>query len=313
MNIRAMTTVAASLAVIGAIVTTTLWRELRTERDVTAALRAVLDDSLGRINTAEAEAGVVARAATMPAPAPAPQQQSGPPAVPAPAGTGVSATGGTVRITEQELLQDPDYRQARLMSLRTTIRQTYPGLAEELGLGKEEADQLFGLLAQNQMDLSAQTRNRLTGDQQVDQAALAQSNQARQALQRDLEDSLQNMLGAARYRQWQDYQQTRSQWRAASDYASTLAQAGVPMDSAQNKALVQVLIAEQRNPQVRAQAQQTPGERRAQGNQRLLDAAAGALSPQQISVLRAQFEQQEAIDRAQQRVRERTEALRSRQ
>jgi hypothetical protein len=221
-------------------------------------------------------------------------------------------------------MKDPEYRKARLTMMRSTIRQNYPGLAEELGLNANETDQLFELLAQNQMEQSATLTMVLNGGQ-PDQAAMAEANRNRQALQRQLTDSLQNMLGDARYSQWQNYQRTQGQRVQASSYATQLAQAGVPMSTSQNKALVDVLIAEQRsmqadtvqlgrmvdpsNPATRADAQKALADRRAQSNQRILDAAAGTLTPQQINVLREQFAQQEAITRAQERVRERTQGV----
>jgi len=334
-NIRTLTTVAASLVVISGIVTINLWSELGSQREVTASLNTELSESQGRIKAAEDElvaaAARVAATPSAPAPASAPAPEKKPTstsALPSPLAAGVvvfsSGNGSTVSISQQDLMKDPEYRKARLMMTRATIGQNYPGVAEELGLNPEEADQLFDLLAQNQMDQSAQLTLVLNGTQ-PDQAAMAEANRKRQVLQRELNDSLQNMLGDARYSQWQDYQRTQGQRVQANSYATQLAQAGVPMSASQNKALVDVLIAEQRtlqtdtvqlgrmvdpsNPATRAEAQRALSERRARSNQHILDAAAGTLTPQQINVLREQFAQQEAINAAQDRVRERTQGM----
>jgi hypothetical protein len=325
MNIRTLTNAVACLLVIAGIVTVNLWHALRGERQATAALRAELASSI-RLSAAAQPPQVEA---LVPAPAQAPVQVPPPALMPqketvkAPATMvvqqGTVAVIGNVQISEQDLMQDPEYRQARLATLRVSVSQRYPGIAEELGLTKEETERLFDLLTETQLALSSVVVP-VTGGQEATEAAISQMNRDRQVLQREQSVSLRAMLGDARYTKWQEYQQTQSLRIQASSYAAALAQAGSPLGSNQLKTLTAAIIEEQKNMQrdilalgrtvtpadlqSRTEAQKALSNLRAASNQRVLDATSSQLSAQQLGLLRAQFEQQQAIDSAAARVRE---------
>jgi hypothetical protein len=302
-NIRTSTAVCASVAVICGVMTVTLWLALGSERKVAAGLHMELAESLDRAAVAEATTQT-------------------PPSVPRPV---VAARSGNVPIGYDQLLQDPEHRKARLTMLRTALMRSYPGLAEAIGLSREEADKLLDLLAETQLKTDSQAMLAFTGDPQADRAFIAKLNSNRQDLQRQQGDSIRAMLGEARYAQWQQYLPTRSVRIQAGNYATALAQAGAPLEDRQVDGLVAVMLGEQKslrqdmialgrtvdaaNPASQAQAHTALRNRQAASNQRILDAASPQLTTQQLILLRAQFEQGDAIKDATDRTWEGTGAL----
>ena len=326
MSVRALAKVSAGLVVVAAIVTAMLWFKLRAERAVTAGLQVELERSLAQRQIPAAPARMDAPPLVDKPDAPAVPAAAPPasPAVASNAGSRAAAVPAGV-ITEAELLKDPAYQKARLAMLRSSIEQTYPGLVEELELTGEEADRVFNLLAESQMAMTALASSP-TGNMQQDEAATAtQIRRGLQVLQAQQSQSLREMLGETRYAQWQEYQQTRSTRMQASAYANAIAQAGAPLDGPQLRTLTSAMIGEQKamqqallelgrtvnadSAESRAQAQEALRNRRSESNQRILDAAATRLSAQQLSLLRAQVEQQEAMRIAADRVRERAGAV----
>jgi hypothetical protein len=91
------------------------------------------------------------------------------------------------------------------------------------------------------------------------------------------------------------------------------------MTEAQKRSLTAVIVAEQKRQEGEAAAQRQAGQdtlvsqpdRVAEGNRRILEAAAGFLDTQQLEMVRGRFEQRSAMGRAtnqvQQRVREATQ------
>ena len=324
---RTSNTVMAGFAVVVAIVTANLWRELRAERLVTAGLQSQLSESNERVRVALEQARQVETAMPVSVAAvikPVDTVVARPePAGAKPAQPVTNTSLSQVLRVEQDLMQDPDYRKARLTMLRSSIAQTYPGLVEELGLSEAEARKLFDLLAEGQMALTSTIVTTAGG--QVDQAAMAEVARNRQAQQRQQEEQIRTMLGDARYPQWQGYQSTRGARVQANSFATSLAQAGMPLGKSQIKSLEAVVISEQKSmqqdlqnlarsvnqadPQARSQVQESFQARQAEGNQRILEGARPYLTPEQERLLRAQFEQQDAVNRAAARVRERTQVL----
>jgi hypothetical protein len=298
------------LVVVSAIITAYLWHELRSEREVTAGLRTVLSESLARAPVAQGAASGIDTVA--PVPLPAPETTRDVPYVAATRGSGVVFIPPNGSISQQHQLNDPEYIRARFTTLRSRIVQAHPGLAEEIGINTGEADRLFDLLTETQMAMTAQHAIAATGDEQADRTSMAEITRMHQDLQRQQADSIRELLGDARFAQWQAYQPTRPTRLKANVHADALARAGSPLDSVQLNILVAALLDEQRslqrdtvalgrtvdpsNPQSRIQAQEALRNRQAQVNQRILDTATTYLSPQQLALLRAQFEQQDAIN-----------------
>jgi hypothetical protein len=306
----------AGLAVIGGIVSVNLWRELRTERQLSRELRAQLAEAFSR----------------PPAPVPA-MDGSGLDAPPAgapsaalpnskPSGnsqtTAAAPIAGVVSgfsPNSRDMMSDPEYRKARLAQMRMSLLQSYPGLAAELGLSRAEADELFDLLAENQLVMSS-TPVQIGPDGQVDQNAMLAMAQSRQEMQRKQEETVAALLGT-RYPQWQDYQQTRPARQQVMNIGRTLDAIGMPLSDAQRRPLVAAYVTEQkrqqqermglregaaRGPQDPAQMLEENFRRQSESNRRILDAAAGHLSAEQLDTLRASMEQQLTMNRASSRM-----------
>jgi hypothetical protein len=314
MSSRNLSTVCAGVALVSAIVAATLWRELHVERERVAVLRTQVAQAVANARHARAARDAGAAPATAPA-STIPQQKPAVAPEPVPQVRPIGNQPAAL-ISEEELLKDPEYRKARAAMLRATMDRSFTGLAEEVGLSKEEVERLLDLISQQQLAMTTQLRP-IALDVQQDRAAMEQAMRERQALQRQQDEEIRAMLGNARYDKWREYQTTRGPRMTAGNHAEQLAQAGVPLSNAQLKSLTDVMIAEQKTMQqdMRAlTANSAPGNvqaaqealrnRQADSNRRILEAAAPHLSAEQLAALRARFEQQDAINRASNRVRE---------
>jgi hypothetical protein len=323
---KALAPVLAGIAVISGIVSASLWRELRAERLTNEELRTQLAES--RIAGHQPVAAVQPAAAPLPTGAlPATAAASPPTSGPAPAtaeqarATAAAATNSLISTlsstlsigsNDRDLMKDPEYRKARLAQLRIQLARSNPGLAEELGLSEREANQLFELMASNQLNLTTElTATTGTGTGTTDVAARVQQLQART---REQTEAIRTMLGPAKYAQYQQYQQTLPARNQVVTMGSQLAAAGQPLSDAQSRALTTVMIAEQQRPRQQAplpslsQGAADPQQRTAQileeslrrqeeTNRNVLDAASAHLTAGQLATLRQQFDQQNASRR----------------
>jgi hypothetical protein len=301
-NGRTLASVSASLAVIAAIVAANLWRELHAERELAAALQTRMAGSAGHAldhlpaegsGVASAVPGANARGATTVVP-------------PADAAMVQDAPGSGQQLPMA--VRDPV---ARLAELRSSLEEGYPGLVEALQLTDQEADQLFGMLAEARLVLEAEAT--IFESESVDLVAAAQVSRNRQVRQREQVAAMKALLGETRYAQWQAYQQTQSVRLQARNYATALANAGAPLDSAQTNNITMAMIEEQERrqrdnpaqPQIQVQARPSLERQQQESRQRVLEAASRHLTAQQLGLLRRQIEQQDAIERDAARARER--------
>lgn len=209
-------------------------------------------------------------------------------------------------ISELQRLDDPAYRRARLEEFRAQVEKNHPGLVEELRLTPEEADALFDLLAETRLALAVAAA--VAADQPDDAAAARRSARTRRDLLGEQSNALRTLLGETRYPLWQDYQDARPAWLKASAYAGSLAQAGLPLDFTQTRAIAMAVIEEQQRlsqdvlalarnvvlayPETQAQAQAALRRRQAESDQQVLFAASPYLSVEQQQALRSQLRQQ---------------------
>lgn len=212
-----------------------------------------------------------------------------------------------------ELLKDPAYRKARLAQIRADFVRRYAGIAQALGLADIEADQLFDVLAELQLNTNAELNALLAKgmDAEIERevGARIQEDGGRQ---RDAR--LQGLLGSARFAQWQAYQESLpARPEAAHMLQSALNLGGQSISSTHLEPLVttaameqsryekevQQLLRESRasGPEALAQVQVRMLTLREESNQRIIDAAAVRLGPEQVATLRRNFEQQAAVAR----------------
>lgn len=321
--------VCAGLALVGGIVSVNLWRELRAERALTAELRQQLG---GTLSAGTQPSGAGDGTTSMAAAAAA----SATPAPPA-AGTGEAAATPALErppapqnvasfiLDQQEMMKDPEYRKARLAQMRMTLPQNYPGLIDALGLSPEEADKLYDLLAEQQLEMSDTTMLMATVNGVApDPAVMEDANRRRMETQRRHEEALASTLGG-RYPQWQEYQQTRGARQQVVQLGRTMEAAGLPLTPEQSRPLVDLYIAEQRRQREestqifatmrsggavdQARMMEESFRLQTESNRRVLEAARPHLSAQQLNALQASLEQQLAMNRVASRVaRQRAES-----
>jgi hypothetical protein len=314
----------AGLALFASVMSVMLWRDLRAERELNAALQTRL---------AEAEAGAVRPpalpvAARQPVTAQSPGKAELPPsATAARTEPAVQNFVPNVGINERDMLKDPDYRKARLAQIRLQLPERYPGLAEDLSLSPEQLDRLFDLLAENQLEMNTNTTLVRGPNGQIDQTQMQEVQRRQQELRTKQDAALGALLGDARMDKWQEYQQTQASRQRVAQLGRTLDAMGMPLTSAQRRPLADAMAAEQArqlqdqqdmmrelraaspqgqnsqmDPQIRARMQEENFRRQADSNRRLLDVAAAHLNARQLELFRAQLESQLTLNRASSRM-----------
>jgi hypothetical protein len=145
------------------------------------------------------------------------------------------------RERQRQLMQDPDYREAMRVQHRSNMVRQYPGLAQELNLTAEQTEQLFDLLADQQMRNNEQAEL-LWDAEGLDPAAL-QQRQEKMAqrwgeIQQKTEAELAAQLGPDKLQAWKEYQSTLGARHQAEQLKTTLAGRGVPLSEDANRAVV---------------------------------------------------------------------------
>lgn len=329
---RSLLSICVGLVVISGIISVNMWRELRAQHRLSEGLRTQLTDANARIQalTLAAQRPAFRPAAAVQAPVAAqtavvPQARSESPAATRPPQAAITNARPQNQVSSAELMADPEYRRVLLASQRLSIESGYPGLVDELGLSRNDADKLFDLLAEQQTKMSAElsalnvAASQANGGR-IDDAARAEITQKRQALQQQQAAEVAALLGTARNAQFQEYNDSRNGRQQATDLSVQLAQAGQVLNSAQQRGLGKVLAAEQKrlqqqteplmrsaqtDPQARLQMQEQALVWQQESNRRIVDAAAAYLTARQIAALREQHEAQEALSAAQLRVQRR--------
>jgi hypothetical protein len=319
---RNLTYLLGGLFIVCGIVSVNLWRELRAERQVISELRAQLRQQPVAATAAATPLPGFQASARPPDDAPGQQEPAAliasstdarPPAA--------NATANTVNLVveQRELMKDPEYRRAMLAQLRLTLPQTYPGLIEEMGLTEDQANALFDLLAEQQLEQTA-LMTPLSGDgSQRNQEQVREYSERSQDLTRQRDEKIAALLGNTGRERFKAYEATRPARMQAQSMQRTLESAGAPLRPEQMRALTDAYVNEQQRQQedllsmMRAtnvgdaaeQQMQAQGER----NRRLVEAMRPHLTLQQIERLQATLDQQLAMNRASSRLlRERLEA-----
>lgn len=309
-----------ALLVISGIVSVNLWLDLRTERQENTRLTTQLTESIMAPRTRTTSVQPVATAATagvadtpvatdVPAPLPTDNEAAmQATAASVSAGAAAAAKGMT---GDEQLMKDPEFRKARLTITRLRIAQSHPGLAEALGLSEQEADHLFEVMAETQMNRSAELSEAIAkagGFGNASALTEALRNGAGQ------ENPASAALGEAKYAQYQEYQRNvRPALQQVASIGSSLNAAGQPLNDWQSRTLTAAMLTEQqrlRQEATIAQPVPNPGvprgmadtltetaNRQQESNRRILEASAAILNPEQLEVLKQQFEQQDATRR----------------
>jgi len=279
-----------------------LWREVDAGRQQLAALQTQLaqrDAQLAELAARPVPQPLASFAMAPPATAPA----TSAPVAAAPPSSTASADAAASFIEQMRQQQSsPEMMARRRQTGHMLMETSNPGVAEALGLTIDEKDKLLELLVEHQ----ERSSTFFNEQQQPGATTSAQDRTAAlQAQEKTNDAELQGLLGA-RYPQWQDYKQTRQAWRQLEDLRVVSKAGGAPLSEAQSRSLVAALSAEHRTfseesrnaasqgrPFNEVMGQHTPAR-----HQRLLAAAAGHLSAQQLEGYRGMLERAAAQEQA---------------
>lgn len=150
------------------------------------------------------------------------------------------------RFRQNEMLRDPQYRDALRQRTLLTLPRTMPGLREALGLSEAQATQLFELLADQQVQsetidspLPQRGQSREEFFQQRREQRLKQDEQA--------QVQIRELLGDQGYQHWRDYRASLGARHQVEQMRTTLARRGVVVDEQLMPVLVQALADDQAN------------------------------------------------------------------
>jgi hypothetical protein len=151
------------------------------------------------------------------------------------------------------------------------IERRYPALAADLKLSPEQADRLLDLLAtqtleyqQFAMDLEQQLESR---NGTFEAPAMRERERLMAARQQEFETAREAMLGADKYQEWRDYQNSREARAQMRELRGRLASGNSPLQDAQVDQLVSTIAGEQQRYQEELRlAQQTVDDAGAPGS-----------------------------------------------
>jgi hypothetical protein len=200
---------------------------------------------------------------------------------------------------QKTLLEDSEFRKARIAGIRSNVQLRLANLARDLGLSPQQADGVFNIIAESQLQQESLVADQLAGGAAPDAATEA----ALEKKVKDIEDqqkaAMVALLGPERANEVQDYRETVPSRQRVSNLTNLLTQAGKPLTPEQSKSLTSVIVAEQRREESEAKAlatsgqpsQQSQADRATDGDRRILADAASFLDAQQVELMRARFDQ----------------------
>lgn len=151
---------------------------------------------------------------------------------------------------QRTLLRDPEYREAMRTQQKMMLTRGNPDVAKDLNLTADQVDRLFGTLA----DQTLRSMDHMNmWEEQPDPAKLQEQQRKAAEQARVNEAELKGVLGDAKYREWQEYQQLAGVRWEASRVRTSLANAGMPLDENLAKPLLKVLQEQQKQEMQRLQ------------------------------------------------------------
>lgn len=235
------------------------------------------------------------------------------------------------RERQRQLMQDPEYREAMRMQARSNFARVYPGVIQELGLDARQAEEFFGLLADQQLRASEQMEPLWDVEELDNRDPAAVQEQQRKVqrltseLQRNGEAEIAARFGADKLQAWKEYKSTMGMRYQIEHMRTTLAARGVPLNADLSKPMLKALAEVQRveadeyaaavnrgtaPPGTRTAADEAVDggnlerhiESTRKRNQRMLDAISSYLTSEQRAAIEKEQEAQLKMQEAQLRV-----------
>jgi hypothetical protein len=294
-----------------------LQRQLATEREAAAqngsqaeverlkATATAAQENVARL-TAERDAAL-ARAKSL---------RPGPPLPPgAPPPGGEKGGGDGMMASIAKMYSTEDGRKMMRSQMNVGLKMQYGGLAKELKLDPNMADQVFALLGDRQAALTEATFAAMKGGA-LDEAAGKELAAKSEAVQKDYTEKLKAVLGDEGVNQLKDYERTLGDRMMLSMHEQQFSTAGAPLEQAQRDSLLQIMKDE------RSKTPASPFDASNSGDagktmmalkddatieawlkqeedyqRRVLQAAPKTLNPDQVSALQESFKQQTEMQR----------------
>lgn len=146
---------------------------------------------------------------------------------------------------QRKLMQDPSYREAMRKQQRVHMDGMYPGLADALELSAEDTSRFLDLLAQQRADEMIAGSELAVWDP-TDTQAREKAHDALAQRQQRQQQEIDEQFGPGVRQKWTEYQESIGARHRLGAMQSQLALAGAPLDAQQSKAVLNVLIEEQR-------------------------------------------------------------------
>lgn len=300
---RISSTVSWALVAAVAVVSVVLWRDLRAARQLVTDLRTELGEAKAALKALPAPQPVLVTAlpetaAAVPVDAPAAPTDK---AAAVRAASAVVLTESAQR--QNALLDDPEFRKARLTQARVNLRLKWPNLARDLGLTDAEAEALFNTLAEDQLRQEMDLASYMAKGAPTNETLAAEFTRLQNEHKQQQKEALVALLGPGRYADFEDYEQTTPSRDRVNNISNLMAQAGTPLTATQAKSFTALMVGEQRRRlQIQAQPPAAGGPSSAEllieSDQRVLEAAGGFLDPKQVELLKGRFDQMAAQQRA---------------
>jgi CRP-like cAMP-binding protein len=234
----------------------------------------------------------------------------------APGETGTAATGERSENRGANFMKgfakmftDPESKKAMRGQQSMVVRMMYGDLAKELGLSREEANQLMELLTERQMSMATRGMELMGGDG-ADPKKVEASRKEIEQSRADYDAQINGLLGEARAEKFAEYERTVGDRMQMQQYQQAFTAAGVPLQDTQRDSLIAIMKEERmkmpespfqpgnQNAAAQIKAMQT-GEGLDQAmrqmeefNARVLPRARVLLSPEQANTFEAAQKQQ---------------------
>jgi phage terminase small subunit len=220
-------------------------------------------------------------------------------------------SGKDMREMVSSMMKNPEMRKMIRGQQKAAVEMMYSGLFKQLQLAPEEKAELSELLIESQMR-QVDGAQGLFGDSEGQDPAQARADFAQAKKETDAQ--VKDLLGEERYATYQDYQKNITERMQLDQLKTRLEGAQMPLEEAQLAQLLKLMKDEKAKvpPAIPTDPNLSPAETKAlmtadnldkqvqwmeDYNKRVLDGAAGLLTPDQLKQFREMQEQQASMQK----------------
>lgn len=210
----------------------------------------------------------------------------------------------------QKMMKDPAMREMMRSQQQSAIKMMYGGLLKQLNLTPEEKEKFMGILTDLQLKTIENAQGIFGNDPDAPDAA--EKNQTIADLKKQADAEIKDLLGDERNQQFKDYQANLGERMQIDQLQTRLQTENVPLQDQQAAQLLEVMKFEKAAAPapIPTDANENPANLKGlltsetidkqiqwmtDYNQRVLDRAAGFLTPEQLKSYREMQEQQAAM------------------